>query len=44
MALETKQQDTEVECAFCRGKGKDPFDLLSSLAQCEVGEGKEKLK
>ena len=44
MALETKQQDTEVECAFCRGKGTDPFALLSSLAQCEVCEGKGKVE
>ncbi len=32
----------EVRCAFCRGGGKDPFDLLSKHALCEVcgGSGK----
>lgn len=32
----------EVRCAFCRGVGKDPFDLLSKHALCEVcgGSGK----
>lgn len=32
---------TIVKCAFCRGRGKDPFALLSELATCQVchGEG-----
>jgi DnaJ-class molecular chaperone len=32
----------EVRCAFCKGVGKDPFDLLSKYALCEVcgGTGK----
>jgi len=32
----------EVRCAFCKGVGKDPFDLLSKHALCEVcgGSGK----
>ncbi len=37
--LKNPQQSEEVlsvECAFCRGKGKDPFNLLSSLAECQV--------
>lgn len=31
-----------VTCAFCKGTGKDQFDLLSELATCQVcnGEGK----
>lgn len=31
-----------IKCAFCQGKGKDPFKLLSELAICQVcnGEGK----
>lgn len=31
-----------VPCAFCHGKGKDPFDLLSEYALCSVcgGSGK----
>jgi len=29
-----------VQCAFCKGKGKDPFNLLSSLAECQVCGGR----
>ena len=29
-----------VKCAFCRGEGSDPFDLLSPLARCQVCGGK----
>lgn len=28
-----------VTCAFCRGQGKDPFDLLSPLSTCQVCSG-----
>lgn len=33
---------SEIKCAFCKGKGRDPFDLLSKLARCQVcgGAGK----
>lgn len=31
---------TNVCCAFCRGKGKDPFGLLSELSTCQVCLGK----
>jgi DnaJ-class molecular chaperone len=36
----------EIECAFCKGKGKDPFELLSKLAICQVcsGTGKVEVK
>jgi len=33
-----------VMCAFCRGKGKDPFDLLSELATCQVCGGTGKVE
>ena len=35
-----------IECAFCKGKGKDPFELLSKLATCQVcgGTGKVEVK
>lgn len=38
----SKIETITVECAFCNGKGKDPFGLLSPLASCQVcgGEGK----
>ncbi len=28
-----------IECAFCKGKGEDPFELLSKLATCQVCGG-----
>lgn len=34
----------EIECAFCKGKGKDPFNLLSKLAVCQVCGGTGKVK
>jgi len=33
----------EIICAFCKGKGIDPFDLLSKLATCQVCGGKGKV-
>ncbi len=32
-------EQVEVECAFCKGTGKDPFDLLSPLSKCQVCSG-----
>lgn len=29
-----------IKCAFCQGRGKDPFELLSELARCQVCNGK----
>lgn len=29
----------KLKCAFCKGTGKDPFDLLSELANCQVCSG-----
>lgn len=29
-----------VRCAFCQGKGKDPFGLLSELSACQVCMGR----
>lgn len=28
-----------ITCAFCKGRGKDPFKLLSELATCQVCGG-----
>jgi DnaJ-class molecular chaperone len=33
----------EIKCAFCKGKGIDPFDLLSPLSTCSVCGGKGKV-
>ena len=30
----------EVKCAFCNGKGKDPWGLMSVLADCQVCKGR----
>jgi len=29
-----------IKCAFCKGAGKDPFQLLSKLSTCQVCRGK----
>lgn len=29
-----------IKCPFCHGVGKDPFELLSALATCQVCQGK----
>jgi len=34
----------ETKCAFCKGTGKDSFDLLSELATCQVCGGTGKVK
>ena len=33
-----------VTCSFCGGKGKDPFDIMSSLSTCCVCKGKGVVK
>jgi DnaJ-class molecular chaperone len=33
----------EIKCAFCKGKGVDPFELLSSISTCAVCGGKGKV-
>ena len=37
------EQSRTIKCAFCQGKGKDPFELLSELAKCQVCNGKGKI-
>lgn len=32
-----------IKCAFCGGKGKDPFELLSEMAKCQVCSGRGKV-
>ena len=34
----------EVICGFCRGTGKDPFDLLSECSVCQVCHGRRKFR
>lgn len=33
-----------ITCAFCRGKGRDPFKLLSELSTCQVCGGTGKVE
>lgn len=35
---------SHTQCAFCKGKGKDPFNLLSELAICQVCGGSGKVE
>ncbi|MDI6815059.1 MAG: hypothetical protein QMC90_03140 [Dehalococcoidales bacterium] len=34
----------EVTCAFCQGRGKDPFHVLSPLSVCPVCHGRRKFR
>ena len=34
----------KITCAFCKGKGKDPFDLLSEQSACQVCGGAGKVE
>ena len=33
----------EIKCAFCKGKGVDPFELLSPISTCAICGGKGKV-
>lgn len=32
-----------ISCAFCKGKGKDPFGIPSKLSSCQVCGGKGRI-
>lgn len=34
---------TTITCAFCQGEGKDPFEIMSELATCQVCGGRGKV-
>ena len=36
-------QFSQVPCAFCKGKGVDPFEILSKLSKCQVCGGRGKV-
>ena len=42
--LEGSADAAEVICAFCRGKGVDPFDVMSALSKCCVCGGTGKVR
>jgi len=41
---ETELNLVEIKCAFCKGKGKDPFHLMSSLSNCPVCNGRKTVR
>ena len=41
---QTTSAMARITCAFCKGRGKDPFDLLSDHAVCQVCGGKGKVE
>ena len=46
-AMEAKKMtknEVEIECAFCKGTGKDPFGILSNLSKCQVCGGSGKVR
>jgi len=42
-SLEETENGVVVRCAFCKGKGKDPFGIMSHLSTCYVCKGKKSL-
>lgn len=38
-----KENLVKIECAFCKGRGLDPFELLSKMAKCQVCGGRGKV-
>jgi len=41
---QTTSAMTQITCPFCRGTGKDPFELLSELTACQVCNGTGKVE
>jgi len=39
-----RQLNRMVTCAFCQGKGVDPFDFLPPLSKCQVCLGRGKIE
>lgn len=33
-----------IDCRFCKGKGIDPFRIMSKLAYCQVCKGKKRVE
>lgn len=34
VVFDLKQRTQTVQCAFCKGRGKDPFGIMSELSTC----------
>ena len=39
-AVRKEEGNITVKCAFCQGKGTDPFELLSRFSTCQVCNGR----
>lgn len=43
--MTTKIKKTKgIKCAFCKGRGIDPFGVMSKLAYCQVCKGKKRVE
>ncbi len=38
--LTSQSRTTQIPCAFCRGTGRDPFEIMSALSRCGVCGGR----
>ena len=41
---ETELNLVEITCAFCKGTGRDPFHVMSSLSNCPVCNGRKTVR
>ena len=41
--IKGKEGKVTAMCAFCQGKGTDPFDVLSKLSVCQVCGGRKEV-
>lgn len=37
----TERKSKTIKCAFCKGRGLDPFGIMSEMATCQVCGGKK---
>lgn len=37
--MKSRPELEKIQCAFCKGKGKDPFGIMSKFATCQVCNG-----
>lgn len=42
--MTTTKSTKAIDCRFCKGKGIDPFGIMSKLAYCQVCKGNKKVE
>ncbi|MFH1672505.1 MAG: hypothetical protein ABIF87_03670 [Pseudomonadota bacterium] len=42
--IKETENDITIKCAFCNGKGTDPFELLSEISVCQVCGNRKEVK